>query len=80
MVDRYGGSANKNIGDAFLCVWKFADVKQIQAMDEKGKFETARVSPKNQMVADFAVFSYVKIIAKLNKYKHVVKFNENKEI
>lgn len=32
------------------------------------------------MVADFAVFSYIKIIAKLNKYKHVVKFNENKEI
>jgi class 3 adenylate cyclase len=23
MVDRYGGSANKNIGDAFLLVWKF---------------------------------------------------------
>jgi class 3 adenylate cyclase len=29
MVDRYGGSANKNIGDAFLCVWKFPDPKQI---------------------------------------------------
>jgi hypothetical protein len=23
MVDKYGGSANKNIGDAFLLVWKF---------------------------------------------------------
>lgn len=23
MVDRYGGSANKNIGEAFLLVWKF---------------------------------------------------------
>lgn len=23
-VDAYGGSANKNIGDAFLLVWKFA--------------------------------------------------------
>ena len=22
MVDRYGGAANKNIGDAFLLVWK----------------------------------------------------------
>jgi len=22
-VDRYGGSTNKNIGDAFLLVWKF---------------------------------------------------------
>ena len=23
MVDRYGGAANKNIGEAFLLVWKF---------------------------------------------------------
>jgi class 3 adenylate cyclase len=23
MVDKYGGSANKNIGDAFLLVWKY---------------------------------------------------------
>jgi len=29
MVDRYGGSANKNIGDAFLLVWKFHDPKEI---------------------------------------------------
>lgn len=25
LVDRYSGAANKNIGDAFLLVWKFAD-------------------------------------------------------
>lgn len=25
MVDRYLGSANKNIGDAFLLVWKIQD-------------------------------------------------------
>lgn len=25
IVDMYSGSANKNIGDAFLLVWKFAD-------------------------------------------------------
>lgn len=24
-VDRYGGAANKNIGDAFLLVWKLLD-------------------------------------------------------
>ena len=26
-VDNYGGSANKNIGDAFLLVWKYPDMK-----------------------------------------------------
>ena len=34
MVDRYGGSANKNIGEAFLLVWKFHDPKQIQELEE----------------------------------------------
>ena len=27
MVDKFGGSVNKNIGDAFLLVWKFKDDK-----------------------------------------------------
>jgi len=30
IVDRYSGAANKNIGDAFLLVWKFDnDMQQI---------------------------------------------------
>jgi len=28
MVDKYGGSANKNIGDAFLLVWKFKNEEE----------------------------------------------------
>mmetsp|Transcript_28745 Transcript_28745/g.43414 ORF Transcript_28745/g.43414 Transcript_28745/m.43414 type:complete len:171 (+) Transcript_28745:1820-2332(+) len=31
-VDRYGGSTNKNIGEAFLCVWKFFNADEIAAM------------------------------------------------
>ena len=27
-VDKFGGSANKNIGDAFLLVWKIPNVKK----------------------------------------------------
>lgn len=44
IVDRFGGSANKNIGDAFLMVWKFHNTKQIEEMDVKGKFESSKVS------------------------------------
>ena len=25
LVDKFSGAANKNIGDAFLLVWKFSD-------------------------------------------------------
>jgi class 3 adenylate cyclase len=28
MVDKYSGAANKNIGDAFLLVWKFENDMQ----------------------------------------------------
>lgn len=80
MVDRYGGSANKNIGDAFLMVWKFANPKQIQDMDEKGKFESSKISLQNQVIADMSVFSFLKIIAKLNKYQHVLDYNNNPDM
>lgn len=34
IVDSYGGTANKNIGDAFLLVWKFpTDPEKLDALD-----------------------------------------------
>ena len=80
MVDRYGGSANKNIGDAFLLVWKFYDPKEIEAMDVTGKFNNEKICLENQVIADVSVFSFLKIIAKLNKYKHILKYKKNKEL
>ena len=81
MVDRYGGSANKNIGDAFLLVWKFYDPKEIEAMDNAGqKFNNKNISLENQIIADTSVFSFLKIIAKLNKYTHILKYRENDEL
>ena len=38
MVDKYGGSANKNIGEAFVLVWKFHNPLEIEEMDERGDF------------------------------------------
>jgi len=38
VVDRYQGAANKNIGDAFLLVWKFDD-DTIEENDETGALE-----------------------------------------
>ena len=36
MVDRFQGSANKNIGDAFLLVWKFDEKKGELLQDDDG--------------------------------------------
>lgn len=49
-------------------------------MDENGRFESSKVSLHNQVIADLSVFSFLKIIAKLNKYKHILEYNENKEM
>ena len=74
MVDRYGGSANKNIGDAFLLVWKFYDPKEIEAMDIAGNYNNKNICSENQIIADVSVFSFLKIIAKLNKYEHILEY------
>ena len=80
MVDRYGGSANKNIGDAFLLVWKFYDPKEIEAMDLAGNFNNKNICMENQIIADVSVFSFLKVIAKLNKYSHILAYKDNHEL
>ena len=71
MVDKYGGSANKNIGDAFLLVWKFKNQDEFFNQEEEGTF---KISPENQQVADIALFSFLKIIAKINKFTHILAY------
>ena len=80
IVDQYSGAANKNIGDAFLLVWKYPD------QDVKVIEETGELVPKNSMrvsqLADMSVISFLKIIAsirrsqKLDKYRSYPKLME----
>jgi class 3 adenylate cyclase len=80
MVDRYGGSANKNIGEAFLLVWKFHDTNEIELMDEKGDFNNEELCLENKVIADVSVFSFLKIIAKLNSYDHILEYAEREDM
>jgi class 3 adenylate cyclase len=70
MVDKYGGSANKNIGDAFLLVWKFKH-------EEEFFQDPQRIGKHNQFCADLALFSFLKIIAKINKYQHILDYRND---
>tara|TARA_B110000503_G_C6819139_1_gene278158 strand:+ start:243 stop:416 length:174 start_codon:yes stop_codon:yes gene_type:complete len=47
VVDRYGGAANKNIGDAFLLVWKFKDPNEIKEMDMTKSWNNTNISHEN---------------------------------
>lgn len=49
-------------------------------MDNRGKFDSSKVTLQNQVTADMSVFSFLKIIAKLNKYNEILYYNKNEEM
>ncbi len=63
LTSEYGGSANKNIGDAFLLVWKFDDRFVKNNKNDVVLLDGPEV---NQMV-DMALISFLKIIMKSHK-------------
>ena len=76
IVDRYSGAANKNIGDAFLLVWKFDP--QDQTIDEETGDITAKESARVGQLCDMSVISFVLLIAELKKSRKMVKYNTHK--
>ena len=80
MVDRYGGSANKNIGDAFLLVWRFHEPDEIKLMDEIGEYNNEALCHENKVIADVSVFSFLKIIAKINSYDHILEYADRSDM
>lgn len=50
-------------------------------MDEVGgEYNNEELSEKDIIIADMAVFSFLKIIAKLNKYDHILEYADNEEL
>eukprot|EP00070_Physeter_catodon_P026351 XP_028333245.1 uncharacterized protein LOC112062785 [Physeter catodon] len=74
-VDQYSGCANKNIGDAFLLVWKFPEV-------EKEGRVTGQLIDNATMnrLSDMALVSFVKIIAEINKSAVLAEYRDVPEI
>eukprot|EP00397_Hematodinium_sp_SG-2012_P003144 GEMP01003152.1.p1 GENE.GEMP01003152.1~~GEMP01003152.1.p1 ORF type:complete len:945 (+),score=117.55 GEMP01003152.1:83-2917(+) len=65
IVDMYNGVANKNIGDAFLLVWR------VRAMDEEpDNFRLTRM-------CDMSVLSFVKIVAAINMSFILAQYREH---
>jgi class 3 adenylate cyclase len=64
-VYRYGGSANKNIGEAFLMVWPLPS--DWYKMNSKSS-EILWKRPKQvSVMSDFAILSFIKAIVKIHK-------------
>ena len=72
----YMGAPNKNIGDAFLIVWKFLD-KDVMYVDGEPKLKDSQTV---QDLADMAALSFVLIIAAINTSKKIAKYRDYKEL
>lgn len=59
-VDQFSGSPNKNIGEAFLIVWKFPTV-DVETDDNDQLY--LRKSNRVNAMADMSVLSYIKCLA-----------------
>jgi class 3 adenylate cyclase len=72
-VDHFSGAANKNIGDAFLLVWKFPE----ELIVEQDGSVTVQDHPFVRQMADMALISFLKIIAAINKDPTVLKYRQD---
>ena len=76
LVDQFSGAANKNIGDAFLLVWKFPEEDVIREEDDEILLDLE--SDRIYQIADMAVVSFVKIMSGLKKSRKLLKYKEHK--
>ena len=74
-VFRFGGSANKNIGDAFLLVWKMKDAKTA------AKYRTRKIPiPTSwEELADKSLISFLKIIVELEKNEELQRYSSTND-
>lgn len=88
-VDRFNGSTNKNIGEAFLNVWKFYNEAPVRNHDFHGKQINIRkdnlleIDPTNVQVsitADMSVLAFLRIIRKINKKYNILNYRNNEAI
>lgn len=74
-VDKYSGAANKNVGDAFLLVWKFE--KEDTITDTKTGVLSVKECGRVSQLADMSVVSFVQLIAALTKNRKMIKYNNH---
>ena len=74
IVNAFSGAANKNIGDAFLLVWKFDDADQFM----EGEDVFLKSSNFVSQIADMSVISFLKIVSGLKRSRKMVKYKEHK--
>ncbi len=89
-VVKYGGAPNKNVGEAFLLVWKLAPSGEHRKhkelaflMEPKEKF-IKKINEKNRKIvsniADLAIFSMIRVFWKVNCYKSLREVEQQRNV
>lgn len=84
-IDKYGGSCNKNLGDAFLIVWKFKDdeIEEFISYDDNSKeiidikLKNHAFEPKITYRCELAILSFVEVLIELKRSKRLNKYSNN---
>jgi class 3 adenylate cyclase len=80
-VDRFSGSCNKNIGDAYLSAWRF--IKKIETEDHFPIVKEVKRqvgNPNAEFIADQAVLGFLQVIIKINSDKEILKYKHDVDI
>lgn len=76
IVDQFSGAPNKNIGDAFLLVWKFEENDVMRDATNIWLKDTNAV----HQLADMSVLAFLKILAMIRKSRKLIKYRENQAL
>jgi class 3 adenylate cyclase len=86
-TDKYGGAANKNIGDAFLLVWKLIQDKsqftegKLSLDPSKDKdFKKIVKDPFNRQLAELSLLCFIDIIIQCETRQHILEYRKHPKL
>ena len=80
MVDKLDGAPNKNIGDAFLLVWRMhEDMVVNNRLTNEPEINPVNMR-KTNVLGDLSIFSFVKILIKIHRASKLEKYSLNKRM
>ena len=62
-----------------MLVWKYKNPDEFKDK-ENVEIKDLQISLGNRQLADMALFAFLKVITKINKYSHIVKYNKDKDL
>ncbi len=76
IINSFSGAANKNIGDAFLLVWKFSD-EDIETDPRDPSNLRLKKNVRIGQMADMSVISFLKVLSGTNKSKKLDRYRHH---